>query len=337
MAALKREPLRIKSPPPIFSGMGIRRAGYAQVDHGKQAGRRREGKKCNMTNPAAGTAYGPMLLVAAEQYYPRARRIVQDDLAFRFLPSGAQVVARLARWPAFRSLAFPLSERRARGVWGSVLCRKRFLDDKFLEAVPAGVQAVVNLGAGLDTRAYRFSVTGALPVFEADLPENIEYKRAKIRERFGKVPTHVHLVPVDFDTQDLENCLSAQGYQAGEKIFFIWEAVTQYLSEKGVRKTMGFLSKAGRGSRLGFTYIRGDFILGTNRYGLDALYGAYRGGNPIWHFGLAPEKVSAFLEPYGWKEVEQAGTREYAERYLQPVGRELPVTEIERAAYAEKE
>jgi methyltransferase (TIGR00027 family) len=290
-----------------------------------------------MTNPAAGTAYGPMMLVASEQYYPRDRRVVQDDLAFRFLPSGTQAVAKLARWSPFRSLAFHLSERRAHGVWGSVLCRKRFIDDKFLEAVSAGIQAVVNLGAGMDTRAYRSSAAGALPVFEADLPENIEYKREIVRGVFGKVPANVHLVPVDFDTQDLESCLTAQGYPVGCKSFFIWEAVTQYLTEEGVRKTMDFLSKAGRGSRLVFTYIREDFILGTNRYGLDALYGAYRGENPIWHFGLAPERVPAFLEPYGWKELEQAGTREYAQRYLKPIGRALPVMEIERAVYAEKE
>jgi len=241
-----------------------------------------------MTNPAAGTAYGPMSIVAAEQYYSPDRRVVQDELAFRLLPSGLQVFTKLARWSPFKTLVFKISEKRARGVWGSVLCRKRYIDDNLREAAQAGIQSVVNLGAGMDTRAYRSSVLGVIPVFEVDLPENIAYKREKVRELFGKIPANVSLVPVDFDSQDLESCLASQGFQAGKKSFFIWEAVTQYLSEEGVRKTMKFLSKAGRGSRLVFTYIRDDFIHGTVRYGLDALYGAYRGENPIWHFGLDP-------------------------------------------------
>jgi O-methyltransferase involved in polyketide biosynthesis len=66
------------------------------------------------------------------------------------------------------------------------------------------------------------------------------------------------------------------------------------------------------------------------------LYQAYRGNNPLWHFGLAPGRVAAFLEPYSWKELEQVGSQEYTARYLKPTGRTLPVTEIERAVYAEK-
>lgn len=277
-----------------------------------------------------------MSIVAAEQYYPVDRRLVQDDLAFRFLPFSLKVLAALGRWSPVRRMVFNLSEKRACGVWGSVLCRKRYMDDKLRETVPAGIQAVVNLGAGMDTRAYRSFVPGAIPVFEADLPENIAYKQEKVRELYGEVPANVFLVPVDFDNQDLESCLASQGYPIGCKSLFIWEAVTQYLSAEGVRKTMAFLSKAGSGSRLVFTYIREDFINGTNRYGLDALYGVYRGKNPIWRFGLAPERVPAFLEQYGWKELEQVGSREYSLQYLQPIGRALPVTEIERSAYAEK-
>jgi O-methyltransferase involved in polyketide biosynthesis len=38
-------------------------------------------------NPAAQTAFGPMLLVALEQSEPPDRRLVDDDLAARFLPA----------------------------------------------------------------------------------------------------------------------------------------------------------------------------------------------------------------------------------------------------------
>jgi methyltransferase (TIGR00027 family) len=277
-----------------------------------------------------------MSIVAIEQYYPEGQRLVRDELAFRFLPLGLKVLVKLTRWHPIRALMFNLSERGARGVWGGVLCRKRYIDDKLLEAVNAGIQAVVILGAGLDIRAYRLAALGALPVFEVDLPENIAYKRTKLQEVYGSVPAHVVLVPLDFDSQGLASGLASQGYRAEYKSFFIWEGVTQYLSEDGVQKTLSFLAQAKTGSRLVFTYVCKDFINGTARYGLDALYEAYRGKRQLWHFGLEPKQVASFLEKYAWKELEQAGSQEYTLRYLKPVGRTLPVTEIERAVYAEK-
>jgi hypothetical protein len=46
--------------------------------------------------------------------------------------------------------------------------------------------------------------------------------------------------------------------------------------------------------------------------------------------------VAALLREYGWAEREQVGPAEYAARYLQPVGRAMPISEIERFVQAEK-
>jgi methyltransferase (TIGR00027 family) len=288
-------------------------------------------------NQAAQTAYGPMSAIAIEQYHPERQRLVQDGLAIQFLPPGLRLLAKLNRWPPVRALMFNVTEKRAQGVWGGVLCRKRFIDDKLLEAMSAGIQAVVILGAGLDTRAYRLAALRTVPVFEVDLPENTDYKRAKLEELYGSVPTHVTLVPFDFESYDLAGVLASQGYQIEHKSCFIWEAVTQYLTEEGVRKTFGCLAQAKSGSRLVFTYIRKDFIDGTVRYGLDTLYQVYRVKRQLWHFGLEPKQVPAFLGEYAWRELEQVGSQEYTSRYLKPIEREVSVMEIERAVCAEKQ
>jgi O-methyltransferase involved in polyketide biosynthesis len=39
-------------------------------------------------NPAAQTAFGPMVQAAIEQYEPPERRLVSDDLALSILPAG---------------------------------------------------------------------------------------------------------------------------------------------------------------------------------------------------------------------------------------------------------
>jgi methyltransferase (TIGR00027 family) len=209
-----------------------------------------------------------------------------------------------------------------------VLCRKRYITTGWPN-LAAGIQAVVILGAGLDTRAYRLPALSAMPVFEVDLPENIAYKRNILQKLYGGVPGHVALVPLDFDRQDLASALASQGYNLEDRSFFIWEAVTQYLSEDGIHKTMRFLSQAKAGSRLVFTYILKDFIDGKALYGLDALYQTYRVEKPLWHFGLKTDQVAAFLEQYAWKELSR----------LQPNTLRLPaacrsshaVMEIERA------
>jgi O-methyltransferase involved in polyketide biosynthesis len=45
-------------------------------------------------NPAAQTAFGPMVQAAIEQYEPPERRLVSDDLALSILPANGRWCAR---------------------------------------------------------------------------------------------------------------------------------------------------------------------------------------------------------------------------------------------------
>ena len=46
-----------------------------------------------------------------------------------------------------------VTEKRIPGGWAAFLCRKRYVDDQLVNAVTEGIDAVVILGAGYDTRA----------------------------------------------------------------------------------------------------------------------------------------------------------------------------------------
>jgi O-methyltransferase involved in polyketide biosynthesis len=61
-----------------------------------------------------------------------------------------------------------------------------------------------------------------------------------------------------------------------------------------------------------------------------------RGETEALKFGLHPEEVARLLAEYGWREREQVGPDEYTARYLQPAGRQMRASEIERAVYAER-
>ncbi|HVV24627.1 MAG TPA: SAM-dependent methyltransferase [Pseudonocardiaceae bacterium] len=275
-------------------------------------------------NRAARTAIGPMVIVALDQYDPHP--LIRDDLAARLLPGATRLMVAACRWRPLRQAVVRLTEKQMPGLWAGMLCRKRYIDD----AVTGG--PVVILGAGMDTRAYRLPDLG--DVYEVDQPGSIERKRRLVTSLLGTVPDT--LVPTDFETQDVADTLAAAGYRPDRPTTFVWEAVTQYLTQDAVHATFGFLATAPAGSRLVFTYVRKDFLDGRNLYGAAAAYQNFVVRNRLWKFGWAPDEVPDFLAGYGWRQVEQVGPAELTERYVRPSGRDLPVSEIERTVLAEK-
>jgi methyltransferase (TIGR00027 family) len=286
-------------------------------------------------NPAAQTAFGPMVQAAIEQYEPPGRRLVNDDLAASILPAGQRAVVRAMRWPLLRRLAISAGEKAVPGSWALISCRKRFIDDKLDEAL-RDVDAVVILGAGLDTRGLRLARRSDLPIFEVDLPINIARKKAAVRRAIGAMPASVRLVPLDFERDDLFGMLSEHGYRTDARTFFVWEGVTQYLTEDAVRTTLAAVQAAPTGSRLVFTYVREDFIDGRNMYDAQVLYRRFRQRQQVWKFGLDPEDVAAFVADYDWQLIEQAGPDYYLQHYITPAGRDLAASDLEWTAYCAK-
>jgi methyltransferase (TIGR00027 family) len=272
----------------------------------------------------------PAALVAVEQCFPQPQRLID---AFRMLPAGAKAFVHLLKPNWTRRWIIGMSERSNPGIWGGLLCRKRYIDDKLIDSA-GKVQAIVNLGAGFDTRVYRLPAVSNMPVWEADQPENIAAKQDRLRQALGAIPAHITLVPLDFDRDDLDSALASRDSSNSRVTFFILEAVTQYLTEKGAGSAFASLAKAARGSRLAFTYVRKDFLEGGNDYGWKAGYKQFV-VTKIWRFGLEPHSVPEFLSGYGWNLVEDIGYDELARKYV-PTGRKLASTQVERMVYAEK-
>ncbi|MCV7049739.1 SAM-dependent methyltransferase [Mycobacterium heidelbergense] len=286
-------------------------------------------------NPVAQTAFGPMVLAAVEQNEPPERRLVDDDLAELFLPAPLRWLVAATRAAPIRRLMVRGSEYTGPGLWANLACRKRFIADKLDEALP-DIDAVVILGAGFDTRPYLLTRRIRVPVFEVDLPVNVARKAETVRRVLGELPLSVRLVALDFERDDLLTSLAEHGYRTDYRAFFICEGVTQYLTEDGVRRTLEGLRAAAAGSRLVFTYVRRDFIDGTNRYGTRTLYRSVRQRHQLWRFGLEPDEVAGFIAEYGWRLVEQAGPDDLVRRYVEPTGRKLEASQLEWSAYAEK-
>lgn len=76
-----------------------------------------------MSNPAAQTALGPMVIVAAEQHEPSP--LIHDPWAQRLLPLSGRIAAGITRWSPARQTLIATTEKKLRGGWASFLFRKR--------------------------------------------------------------------------------------------------------------------------------------------------------------------------------------------------------------------
>lgn len=273
---------------------------------------------------AAGTAVGPMVVAAVERHHSREQRLLDDPLAIEVLSPVSKWVARLAHRPGLRDWLVRASERNAPGIWGAIACRKRYIDEQTVCALEDGIECVVLLGSGLDTRAHRLVAPVGASAFEVDFPANLQRKR----KRLGAHDL-VILVPVDFGTEELGSALAACGYQPEQRCLFVWEGVTQYLTQDGFDRTFGFLARAALGSRLAFTYIRHDFVDGSDLHGADALHRRFVTRQRLWRIG-------SLLAGYGWRLVEDVGAEDFQVRYVHATGRDVPVSSLERTVLAEK-
>ncbi|HYL99333.1 MAG TPA: class I SAM-dependent methyltransferase, partial [Blastocatellia bacterium] len=128
----------------------------------------------------------------------------------------------------------------------------------------------------------------------------------------------------------------AAGFQPGSRAFFIWEGVTNYLSEEAVNRTLRFVASTLPGNRIVFTYVHKDVLTDLNSRG--NLRGVARtlqkAGEP-WTFGFDPIELPVYLHERGLRLLEDIGSVEYPSRYMGSSPRVLNGYEFYRIAVAE--
>lgn len=244
-----------------------------------------------------------------------AQRIVTDVYAPTFLSSGSRRLLAPLRpaGPVVR-----LGERSVLlGLAASGLCRHRFIDAHLLEALPE-VDQVVILGAGYDSRAYRFArAIGERPVFEVDLAPLSRRKRSIVAAHASIFDRgHATSVEIDFRTQSLAGQLADTSYRPGVATFVVWEGVSMYLTRAAVTVTLSALAElCGPGSVLAMDFWQRVGGLGPyaqlRRAGQRAM-GLI--GEPIG-FAIAASDVAELFDAVGFEVVDLATASTMTARY----------------------
>ena len=210
--------------------------------------------------------------------------------------------------------------REVSGMANLLLIRTRFIDDHLHRAIESGVSQVVILGAGFDTRAYRFA--DALKnklVIEVDYQSTQEIKRQRLRDASISIPANVQFAQIDFQREKLPDVLRAAGYRSGEKTFFIWEGVSMYLSETAVRETLQTISEnSAQGSSLVMDFAESSMLDLLAKFpNLPQHTYTTAWGEP-WIFGLPDMREREFFQECGLelREVLSFFGRQAAKRYL---------------------
>jgi methyltransferase (TIGR00027 family) len=252
---------------------------------------------------------------AIETRAPVADRICDDPFAVQFLDSPYRVV--LAARP-LRAAVVRLMERLFAGHHHYVLARTRYFDEFLANALTADVRQLVILGAGFDSRAYRFADRlRDVHVFEVDHPATSAVKRAKLMAILGELPANVAFVPVDFNRDTLGGRLAAAGYRTDQRTVFLWEGTVPYLSPAAVDDTLRFVAtRSAAHSRLIFDYVIASVLDGNCELrGAATEYARMRRTPEPFVFGIAAADIVAFLAARGFRDVHDADAIELAAHF----------------------
>jgi methyltransferase (TIGR00027 family) len=261
------------------------------------------------------TALGAARHRAAHQLLEQGR-IFADPLAVRILTEGAggedaETIAREAE---------ESPSRRAMRIFIAV--RTRFAEDALAAAVERGVRQLVVLGAGLDTYAYRGTLSHILRVFEVDHPATQAWKRRRLDEAAIPLPACLTFAPIDFERETLAGGLEAAGFDTAQQTFFTWLGVVPYLTAEAVWSTLGFISSIGRaglpnGAHVVFDYSDPpDSLTPEMRARHDERAARVADLGEPWVNYFESDKLRARLTDLGFRTVEDLGPPQIAARYF---------------------
>ena len=262
--------------------------------------------------PGAGTSRSALLVALARTHLtwmgviddPCARELLPGTLRWRLAVAALRLpgLGALGRSPTFAYLAG----------------RTCFFDDVVADSLDRGIDQVVVLGAGYDSRSWRFARPG-VTFFEVDRPATQSAKRARAPAG-GPV-----YVAADVTDPSLADRLCGAGFRRGRPTVFTAEGLTMYLTGDQVARLLCTLAGlGGPGSRLavnfGVGFERRDS--GRGRLGRRVME---RGGEEF-RFRLDLADAPEFVTGAGWATERTCTGPQLRDTYL--AGTRLAAVEV---------
>jgi methyltransferase (TIGR00027 family) len=185
-----------------------------------------------------------------------------------------------------------LSERTA--VY--IAIRTRFFDDFVARAMSRNIRQCVLVAAGMDTRAFRLSLSPDSTVYELDQPEALAWKEQTLAQVQPKASCRRITVGVDLRQKWLP-ALTTAGFDPTQPSVWVVEGLLYYLTDAHVLSLLHTISQASApGSRLGADLVSTSFF--SSPFTKPALEMLAKSGMP-WQSGS--DDPESLLAACGWR------------------------------------
>ncbi len=265
---------------------------------------------------ASGTAAATAFLRALAACDPREEIRGQDNLARIFLE---EEQTKPLQDPALRTRV--MQNQLAPGAYEFMIARTAFFDRIFRQALRDNLEQVVLLGAGYDSRPYRFNeLIQATRIFELDAWPTQQRKQACLKQGGISISPQITFVTINFESDHLGEVLTAAGLHPDERTLFIWEGVSYYLSRAAVDQVLSSVkSLSPAGSSLGFDYasVSTEVFADAGVQEFRKLMRSQYAGEPT-RFGIRAGTIEVFLSERGFQVIEHLTAADMNERYLAP-------------------
>lgn len=254
--------------------------------------------------------------VASKEF--KDKRCGSDYLAEYFLPSHFKFFIKFRK---IRERVKNKSLKLTPGLYEYMLARTAFFDDVFIEALNKNIPQIALLGAGYDTRAFRFAkLNNATKIIELDIATTQNRKKKCLQKARVNIPKHLRFVPIDFNKESLKNASENAGYESNAKTLFIWEGVSYYLEPESVDATLKFLNSSSHSESI----LAFDYAISITEENIHKYYGVkefvqtwrkHRSGEPF-RFTVDEGKIESFLKKRGLRIVNHLDNCEIEKTFL---------------------
>jgi methyltransferase (TIGR00027 family) len=175
-----------------------------------------------------------------------------------------------------------------------MITRTYLIDELILDQIGDGVDSIINLAAGLDSRPYRMRLPSSIHWIEVDLPEILSYKEEVLRE--DKPACSLERIRLDLSNQPERRELFTELARRSAKALVITEGLLVYLTAEDV---------AGLAKDLAAPPSFQSWIVDIASPGLLKMLAKRMIGQLAQNapFKFAPPEGPNFFIPYGWQPV----------------------------------
>jgi methyltransferase (TIGR00027 family) len=205
------------------------------------------------------------------------------------------------------------------GAYEFMIARTAFFDYVVQRALQMNVPQIVFLGAGYDTRPYRFkNLIQGTKILELDAQPTQQRKKELLHQASIPIPEQLFFVSINFQKDDLKEVLLGADFNRDQKTLFIWEGVTYYLSAEVAGNTLSFIRlNSPPGSSICFDYASlSSEALNNNSVNKIRERMKYRFPDEPTGFGIMQGKLVSFLSERGYDVIEHLTSNEMQRKYL---------------------